>query len=280
MTYLTLNQTLSDWLTLTSFNDYLYTRFKEEMTERVGALIDYGKPLKWQNYTGWTIQQDSGTIFAGEGIQKGAPHYCAWVSGELADELLHVALELDVKGFARFTRLDLQSTIAYPKNWSQFNFLVRLKRNRKSVGWAESRDRKAGALETVYIGSRSSDRITRVYVKLTENNQKLLRFETEYKGQRARQMAASLAHGAHTPSEYLAYDAKKANDKMLWEEFYPVFVDLEEATERIRVKTDLHKTEEWIRSTVFPALRRYLNDHQHNPDIAQALTQLIVDYYD
>ena len=144
----------------------------------------------WRQYRGLR----SGQIFAGVAEQANEIHGLLDVSGEESHAMMtwEAPRGLEVK----CTRLDLQITIPIEKeyeyrardfkdaleqtDWSSANCIRIHKRRLKLVeGPTEE------GLDTLYIGSRSSDRLARVYVKEDVDGDQYLRFEVEFKSARA-----------------------------------------------------------------------------------------------
>jgi hypothetical protein len=268
-----------DWLTLTSFGDKLHDFGSQIQTDLASRERGKGLKFKWQNYHGRLVTTDIGSLFVGIGEQAGQQHYALYFSGELADVMFGKCAAFAKQTLVRCTRMDLQATIHYPVDWSQWALISRLKRLKRPVEWRESRDDKVGALETVYYGSRTSDRFARIYVKVTADNSKLLRLEFEYKGDRSDQMFHQIRRGVFMGAQYWAHDYGKIKDKKLNNIFAPCLPSAEPVTERVQVKTDLDKTAAWLTDTCLPALSKYLNDPNHGADVPLAFVQLLSNYY-
>lgn len=251
---LSLHTPLCDWLTLTSFNEELHQWAKM----RLGG----ANPVEERRhlYTGDSYDLPEGTIFMGTAFQDGRLHYIVQESGEVADMALHSAGNLVKNGLAHMTRIDLQVTIPYPKNWSQWEFLGDMHDKGRVVQWRESLDGN-GRSQTVYIGNRQSERFTRLYMKTAHGGAKLLRLEVEYKGQRARAMGRAFGAG-RTVGEYLAHELQTTfNHDRLSALFAPCLDGARPHTEKIRITSDTQKTEAWLLSQVYPAFVRSINAH-------------------
>lgn len=253
MTYIDLHTAAIDWITLTSFEE----EFHKYWQKFVGK---DARETKIPRYTGWEKDLERGTAVSYAGIQEGREHYMVHLTGPAGDDNRDKAFSQVRQRFAECTRIDLQVTVPMPKTWSQFALLQRLNERGKLTGWRESRDRN-GRFQTVYIGARTSDRITRVYMKKADEAM-LLRFETEYKKPRSNAVARSLADGKATVSQYLMYELQSTvGDEGLRVVFEPSLSGARPLTEKIRVLSSVDKTEKWLLDQVYPSFQRHINDH-------------------
>jgi hypothetical protein len=118
-----------------------------------------------------------GSIFWGVGQQQGNDHFLMQASGSAADRVARWLMVNEERSDFNITRLDLQLTVPIPSWFNARHFLDALR-----VGDWKGRRRKATMIDnygddTVYIGSRQSDKFCRVYVK----EEDFLRLEFEYK---------------------------------------------------------------------------------------------------
>lgn len=273
--YLSLDAPQIDFWTLTSF-DPLLTGLADQIL--LGQQGEHGRPsvddARVEQYRGAKYSFPSGTIFVGEGIQEDMPHYLTRITGELAHEERHRIYNAVKSGYARVTRLDLQITTPEPRGWSQWALLERIHKQGRIKQWRESKDIE-GRAETVYIGNRQSERFTRVYIKMTDGGERLLRLEVEYKGKRARAMGRSLAAG-RTAAGYLKHELLNTlRDKPLAELFSPLLGQVSAHTERIQVESSLGKTEKWLLKQVLPAFSRVINDPQSSGHVAAMFLEVI-----
>lgn len=267
---LSLHTPLCDYLTITGFNEELKMWFDGAIARHSVKQEDYA--IKFRGappYEGTMHTAAAGSAFCGVGWQNGMPHYMVQVSGEMADDLLQPALTLQKNGLAKATRIDLQVTVPYPAGWNQFDFLTRMNARGRMVNFAQSKDTQ-GRSETVYVGARTSERFTRIYVKLTHGGEKLLRLEVEYKGKRAAAMGRSLRAGKR-PAEYLAHELQTTfKDKQLTAVFAPCLNGAQPHTERVKISTNTQKTERWLLEQVLPAFVRTINAHDADQRVALA----------
>ena len=269
--YIDLDQAQTDWITATSFETEFWEFWTKKLREEGEA-----KPSKILQYTGEFFRFGAGSAFLGTGEQKGGEHHMLRLSGNLSNELSRFVWSQRRQGFIRVTRLDLQITIREPHDWSQWRLFNRIKKKKKHVGWVESSAGRAGQLETVYIGNRKSDRMTRVYIKLTAGNNRLVRFETEYKGDRANAIARAIAVDGEMPDNYLRYELEQViNDRMLVVAFVPALIEGRAVTEKIRVESSHEKTSRWLLEQCLPSFSRIINDHDGDGRVLEAFQDAI-----
>jgi DNA relaxase NicK len=142
--------------------------------------------------------------------------------------------------------------------------------------FAGSRDKEVGKMETVYVGSRESDRLMRVYIKKDAANNRLVRMEVEYKKPRANKMAQAIATTDNKPSSYLRYDMMKKRDKQLTRMFGR-YLGETATTERIRREASVDKTRTWLLKQVLPTLKRYVNGHHGDSDLIDMFLDALID---
>lgn len=255
MTYIDLYTSALDWLTLTSFETEFY-KYWEKRLKSHGELKEKMIP----RYQGWAIDLDRGTGTVYTGMQNGTEHYMLHLTGPAAEDEKDPAFSFVRQRIATCKRIDLQVTVPMPQTWRQFDLLVRLEGRGLTPEYRQSKD-KNGCYQTVYVGARTSDRFTRVYVKPSSETM-LLRLETEYKDDRARSMAKRLADGDATPSRYLLHELQKTMaDDALSLLFEPSLSGAIPLTEKLKVLSTADKTEKWLTQQVYPAFQRHINDH-------------------
>lgn len=265
MTSIMMYRVLVDWLTVTSYRDALAD---------VGTMIMESVGNEWteskvMQYDGKRMDLEAGHIFVGTGIQKQARHHMIRISGQSS----HDALPWVARSFFpfqdRLTRIDAQITIHEPKDWSQWNLLTRLRATGNHVGWVASRDKETGyELATVYIGNRkSSPRFTRIYQKLTDEKEKLLRLEVEIKRNRAREHGKLLHEYAdgnlrHLRDELAFISQKDSRLELAFAEA------LQGYKKPIRVGAQETNTGAWIMNQCLPAMDKHLGSHSSNQTAA------------
>lgn len=264
-----LNEPMIDWLSISTYDENAaraWWRLLDEMKTEDRNIMQYqGK----QGGSG------DGTLFVGSGMQKRGMHHLIRVSGALADECRGLLFAQLKQGNVRVTRIDIQITIREPKEWSQWKLFNRRKRAGKTVSWFESKDRDAGTLSTVYVGSRKSDRFSRIYIKPTKGGGRLLRVEVEYKRDRARLSTKLMMDkdGIH-PGDLLLHELENAiGDGPLLAVFSPHLAGREAASVTVTATSDDDKTLRWLMEDVFPVFKRIAYSHDMGD-------QLIIQYGD
>lgn len=149
-----LNEVACDWLTLSTFD--------KKQGEIMGEYFEFmGMPqAKIMQYDG----RGEGGTFWGKGEQKGFVNYLfqssGWYSNTWLSSFLDGEYGLDISKW-RCSRFDIQLTLATPKGYNLKGWQwVHRNEGRRSVNHFES---KQG--DTVYLGSRKSQKLVRVYVK-------------------------------------------------------------------------------------------------------------------
>lgn len=253
------NRPAIDYLTLTCFSP----KGMAEFYKWHQAISDNPKDAKRMQYTGKMAHDRYGSAFLGVAEQKGMEHSMLQVSGYLGQVCWQHFSSFVLAGHCKVTRLDLQVTIDYPRDvWSQSDLAneFRDEMPNRSISYIESQSGpQKSKLATIYIGSRSSDRLHRIYEKMGMADEVLLRFESEYKGQRARAVAHSLAQGA-TPKSILWADLLALPDVGQLRRLFGRVLETQPFA--VRVVRESGQTDEWLRTTVLPALDRYLNQHE------------------
>lgn len=211
-----------------------------------------------------------GHVFVGYWQDKGVDYGVIQAGGAISDELSSWLFGGMLRWGATCKRVDLQVTVEEPKEWSQWELLKRLRDRGRNVSWKPSIDKETGLeLATIYIGSRESERLTRIYEKLTAGDSKLLRFETEYKGSRASAIGKFLCRNRPKMKDYLLFETQSTKDKQLGDLLAASFTGAEPDAGRFRrVKTKLDKQKEWLLTGVLPAFDRYVNDDNAKREVA------------
>lgn len=157
---------------------------------------------KWLQYTGWKKE----SIFIGRGMQGNKAHTIMNISGALSQDWYLNFLSLD--GWY-CTRIDLQRTIKSPLAQDERLSMIRDDCDTTVTTLIESHEN-----DTLYLGSRTSDKFTRLYEKVLDET--YLRLEFELKGFRSRAV----------------WDALRAGESM--EKIYAFFLEKSKLPERIR----------------------------------------------
>ena len=271
----TLNEPRYDWITLTTFSQQLGIVFLNTAKEW-GARSSKSKRMQ---YEGWISHDKGGTFFAGKANQRGKNHWMAQISGDASNQAIKRFYAPIEKGLINVTRLDIQITVEMPLSWSQPNLFRDLRsfHNKKAISYLESNSSAGqGKLATVYIGSRSSDRVVRIYEKLGYGDEIFLRFEVEFKKQRA--LNATLAGiDLETRTGILRHEIERLKNDDIRTLFASVF---DVTSNPIVVVREQSQTARWLKRTVFPSLRRFLNDHNQETDEIYNLFKFIMTEYE
>lgn len=271
-----LNQVSLDYLTLTSFNPLFYL-FARDYLEQHHDKKD-GERHRMQ-YTGALYHSARGTAFLGTGSQKGEDHHLLQISGLLADDLWTPMSKFLRGGTARATRIDVQMTVEYQReHWDAHLWAERLREwhPNMSVSSIESQSGPAGSkLATIYFGSRQSNRFVRLYEKMGLGEDVYLRFEVEYKGERARAVAAHMLAEGEVKSVFQS-EVERTKAKPIISLF-----DTTVKGRDIEVIKPEPATLKWLREQVAPALFRVLNDDNiDSGDVRDYLLTILTDSLD
>lgn len=269
-----------DYLRLSSFDGKAIAAFHQVVLRRNEPDME----SSWKQYRGVR----AGQLFAGVAKQNDKIHGIFDVSGSEAHSIMvaETPTGLDIKS----TRIDLQVTIQllpeYQYRAREFKDLL------EAADWATAQGtrlhkRKATLIEgpsefgldTVYIGSRTTDRFSRVYVKEDLEKNQYLRFEVEFKSERANLVyqecltdgrnVAAILHGEWEripPVEVEAW-LKIGEVLALFQEGKQISIPRSAADSNSRFR--------WFVSNVLPALETLLNDHEYGRRARRALEDLL-----
>ena len=271
-----LNSVSLDYVTITTF-DGTASAAAGDFVETLRA-VKGGK--RRMQYVGMTGHHETGTAYCGTAMQRGKLHTMLQVSGLLAESAFLKLLRYVANGSARITRIDVQVTIPYGReDWSQAAVFetVRKAAPNRSVSFAESQSGPQGSkLGTVYFGSRTSDRVVRLYEKMGMGDDVYLRFEVEYKGARARAVGHDLAKGLGSTKNLLAYEILRFPHDGVQQQFWK---HLEDPLE-VKMISEAGNTKRWLLESVLPSLDRFLNDHDANQrqEVADAFWRVLADH--
>lgn len=270
--------------------DYIRFTSKRLMNEWKKYLISLAREegavaynSQFLQYLGLAFKsKEGGEVFYGEYMDDSGDYSLIQASGTISDTVRPWATFNKKKWAARCTRIDIQATIAQPEGWSQWELMTRMRERGRNVTFVPSIDKETKLeLATVYIGSRYSDRVTRIYQKLTAGNELLLRFETEYKTPRSERVADMLSRNEDKMTEYLLHELQTTKDKKLQAAFGHVFTNVKPDAGRFaRVKSNLEKREKWLLEGVLPAFTAYINDHNASGDVARLFLEAIQSRWD
>ena len=198
---------LLDYLTITSFENTSNLFYMREAFQQENERNNYDHSTsRQQGYKGvMTKGAGAGSVFFGTiQLDDERDHYMLRCSGGAAERAFYVLPDNKDTGI-RCTRIDLQITI--PIDWDYS--ARRLRDSIESAKCLRQGPRpgltlleNADGLDTIYIGSRSSGRLIRIYVKPTDH-ESCLRLEVEFKGDLAQAAYHALKCGKKV-SEILA----------------------------------------------------------------------------
>lgn len=187
------NQVAMDWLTLTTYEKDVYNEFIQLCAESVD--LKKSSSQKRMQYSGI----GGNGYFWGKGLQEGREHYMMILSGIEAATIGNVWMGKLASVDCQSTRIDIQLTLLKEgkcRKTSEVGNAIR-----KSITNQPSRvgaplsvklvDSDKFNDDTVYIGSRSSNRYVRIYDKVSEGNE-YLRYECEVKGDLAKRLYGEL----------------------------------------------------------------------------------------
>lgn len=262
----TLNMPMIDYATLTTWehNVWQQTRFEWQ-----GALTPVNEQRRMQ-YRGFTANN----VFFGIAEQLGKPHYMVQASGEQADAFCSQATCYHMN----CTRIDLQVTIEKPATFDARRLYDDLNRwdapgRPRQVSMIQSGD----GCDTVYIGNRQSDRFTRVYVKPTDSDGHVLRFETEYKGDHARTTFDYVLGGRGAIDSVLVAELKDLPDDLQGVfRLFSAACGADAHRPKIKRVTGQNATLDWLRKQVEPTVARLCNDH----DCGQEARKLVSSWHE
>lgn len=264
-----------DWLTFTTWENTVFNAWQDWQQTIQGDQ----KTGKIRNYEGeW-----KGSSFIGEGRQNNKAHGMVRVSGS---ESHKAYFDLMRCGYAKCTRLDLQITLDLPENYSARKFADDLRSDQtgdcqRSILLMENSD----GLNTVYLGSRKSDRLARFYIKAVGDpgqEERFIRFEVEHKGEWARVVSENLSNGNADISGILLdfLDSIEVDDSQgIIRKFKDFLNGIKAGLTISREIRDDNKTFTWILEQVTPAMIRLLNDHDIGPYLADHLSGLLENFY-
>lgn len=189
---------------------------------------------KWLQYTGW--RKDA--LFIGRGEQNHKIHTIVNISGALSQKWFKHFASWDVW---YCTRMDLQRTIKSPLAKDEKLALIRDDCATENTTLIESKEN-----DTLYLGSRTSDKFTRLYEKILDET--YLRLEFELKGFRSRAAWDALIAGDTNDKIFMFYlEREKLPERIKFE--YRKDGDM--ATDKVmklEIENDEAKTLKWVLS--------------------------------
>lgn len=241
-----------DYLRLATWNTAHYAYMSSQIM-KVWSW-DY-RPGKWLQYTGHRAPQ----FFMGSGEQDKRRHHVISASGSLAERMRKSFMKLD--GFYA-TRIDIQMTIEKPA-W------VGLAKLHKSLGKKKTTLISSEDNDSLYFGSRESDKFARLYEKPL-GEKMFLRMEFELKGKVASAVWNAILGGESVGNIYKRLLIKS----ILPTRFQALFDNADDtATDRAlraEIDHDNAKTLKWIMS-LDACMRRHINNHEIGDQVAEII---------
>lgn len=189
---------------------------------------------KWLQYVGWRKE----SIFVGRGVQGNKAHTILNVSGAASQQWYLNFLSLD--GWY-CTRIDLQRTIKTPLAKNEKLSMVRDDCMTQNTTLIESDEN-----DTLYLGSRTSDKFTRLYEKILD--EKYLRLEFELKGFRARATWDAIRTGEDTDKIFCFYLNRTKLPERIRFEFEKMGDSATDKVMLLQIEKEEQKTLKWIQS--------------------------------
>lgn len=229
-------------------------------TKAASALMQYRhgwKSGRFLQYNGHKLD----SMFFGTAKQSDKHHYLIQVSGGMAQTITSDLGLMMILGDTDFycTRLDVQKTLEEPEWWNVRDVVDSIKtmdaaRSPETISFIES-----STGETIYVGSRTSDKFIRIYTKSIDRD--YLRLEYELKGHLARSAyEVVFQNGGRSISG--VFNTLLVNDKL------PQYVKgyyLDPDAEMVDIRRPEHAQEmqkklDWLLS-LENTIRKMLNDH-------------------
>lgn len=250
-----LNTPMCDYMTLTTFDPNAAKQARQWLfTSGVaGELVREG--AKQMQYTGYQFENG----FLGAGEQAGMMHNMLRVTGVNAHYALRQLVgTLDCSAWAA-RRLDFQITIKQPMGWSARLFADKVYKSDTRGRVVQLIENLESGLDTVYIGSRTSYRFARYYVKSASGGL-LLRYEVELKRERAETLYGQIcASGRVYPSA--AQSLRDFQDGYTETNTAKLFAAQLKADGDVPMASEIVKgeraTEDWLRSVILKSLINY-----------------------
>ncbi len=189
---------------------------------------------KWLQYTGWRKEG----VFIGRGEQNRKAHTIVNMSGALGQEWYTSFTAWDVW---YCTRIDLQRTIRTPLASNENLSLIRDDCNTKKTTLIESEEN-----DTLYLGSRTSDKFTRLYEKVLDET--YLRLEFELKGSRSRAAWEAIRAGETNDKIFYFYLERSSLPERIKFEYGEKGEIATDLAMRLQIEKDEEKTLKWIMS--------------------------------
>lgn len=242
-----------DWLTLATYKFKAYTDLAAILRRNY-----YGEWYggNWLQYKGYRSKLG---MFYGDAVQSNnKTHYVMQVSGEISQEIATLLLKMPDPLSWYATRMDLQKTIPMQEWWNVRHLYDWIKENGKTASSVQS-----DSGDTLYIGSRQSERFTRIYEK--DYGSKWLRLEIELKQGHARNAWEHLVNGKAPNEIYQAHLEKLPIPSRVYESYFDnTGDDLDISLDR-QESDDMSKMR-WLK-TLLPTLEKMAGSHNIGRDV-------------
>jgi hypothetical protein len=262
---MTTNLPMLDWMTVTTFESKVAHSILYNWLADLGDYADNKIDISLMGYKGRTFDG----MFWGQkdinhGKHEGRRHWLIKVSGPRSENL---AILLRDNAYRltdyKVTRLDVQVTIL--GNLSDARILT--DRLRASPFQGRGRQPKITLIEsdnhTIYVGSRQSERMVRIYEKRPDDGQTYVRFEVELKGAVANETWKGFISGATTTKMTLAGILARFPVNVF--DYSVVFSDLRDCLGNNAWKPVIipieHDTVKWLKTQVDAAIEKLAGDH-------------------
>lgn len=262
-----INRTHIDWLSLSSWSpEFLYWH---------ASRVDTGTPAKFRGYTALLSEMPNGTRWAGAGDQGGRTHYRMESTGYqaqlTADQVRQTMQRTGMDCYA--TRLDIARTVETPIPDTDLGAPWFRLIHDQVDGAQPSLVQSVTGL-TLYIGSVTSDKRIRIYVKdTTPGGYLLLRFEVQYRRDLAKRLWRDYAQrGPVILDGMLNSELDKRGDLGRCVDWWRPADGIRHRTRPFE-KPDTRRT--WFDETLMPWIEKTGNDHDLGPLVRQRVRSLV-----
>lgn len=240
-----------------------------------GQTWDNTFPTKFLQYNCVGMSSMSGTVLAGNADASVIGGRVDRPDSHLDSHIIQVTSDLAswnpiydavvVKRRGNVTRLDMQVTVNEPSRYDAYALYDQLRAGASTTTIIE------GATgSTVYVGSRMSDKMLRVYQKVDGEGKKLLRAEFELKRDMAKEVVNQLRAGESLTLMYNYLINKTGNEFLI--ETFTVGV----AASPVRCKKPTPNTVRWFLDTVIPSLAKLKEaDREGYNEVVSCLRNMI-----
>lgn len=268
-----------DWLTLTTYDLKAALEFDSLLHSVAGNGQTWEREIR-----GYAGTEGDG-FFIGEGEQGGKKHFLINLWGDLSDKLMFHPLrpEMDC------TKIDLQITLPWTDGENAFPAFYEsvpiLEKGEKEKG---HRGRKIRPLIppdgwcTQYVGSKSSKRFYRIYMK-GEEGDLYIRFEVVYKDKKdlAGKVYSRVLDNPANMTTYLAGEVDTMpKEARIITPFYEYLKHIRgKSLPQGRTRPTPEKTLNWIIRQVLPAFKRVMGN-EDTRYLATGILNMLIEYRD